>query len=359
MLFLKRPLVYGSLISKKQFGGYQLRTWMSVAGIERSHRALIFPGQGSQFVGMGKDLYDRFPETTKQVYDEVDEALNMPLRSMIFNGDQETLTLTENAQPAILTTSIATLRVLEKEYGFDLQKACAYTLGHSLGEYTALVASSSLSLRDGVKLVRLRGQAMAQAVENEHNTGMLALVARKGKLDEITHEIKKVQGRLPPGEVVDIGNINSSTQIVLSGTTMAMKEVADQLKQQRLIAKSMALPVSGPFHSSLVKSAADVMADAFKTITFKQPTVQVISNVTGKPYSSPDDIPASLIKHITSTVQWQQCINYCKNQDVGDFVCFGPGKILTNMLNKDYPNDSIRSLDSIHDILNYVDEFKN
>ncbi|CAO3600898.1 unnamed protein product [Absidia cylindrospora] len=309
---------------------------------------------------MGKDLYDPFPEITQKVYDEVDEALQISSRSLIFDGDQETLTSTENAQPAILTTSIATLRVLEKEYGFELEKACAYVLGHSLGEYTALVASGSLSLMDAVKLVRLRGQAMTQAVMNQQRTGMMALVGRKGKLDEITEALKQLQdGGLSAGEVVEIGNINSSTQIVLSGTLNGLDEAAKYLKGKRMIAKAMLLPVSGPFHSSLVKQAADVMADAFKTITFKQPTVQVISNVTGKPYTSVDDIPSSLVKHITTAVQWQQSINYCKNQDVGDFVCFGPGKVLTNMLSKDHPTDTIRPLDSIDDILDYVEEFKN
>ncbi|KAI8096421.1 acyl transferase/acyl hydrolase/lysophospholipase [Halteromyces radiatus] len=337
----------------------QKRNWMSVAGIERSHRALLFPGQGSQVVGMGKDLWDRYPRIVKRVFDQVDDALNMPLRSLIFDGDQNTLTLTENAQPAILTTSIAILRILQEEYGFDLQKACAYVLGHSLGEYTALVASESLSLTDAVRLVRLRGLAMTQAVQDRQPTGMTVLVTRKGKLDEIMDSIQTVQKRLSTNEVAEIGNINSSTQIVISGTEIGLKEAVEYLKSKRMIVKSMPLPVSGPFHSSLVSDAAVVMSNALKTVSFKQPIVKVISNVTGKPYTSVEEIPLSLTKHITSTVQWHPSIHYLKTQDVSDFVSFGPGKVLANMLNKDYPSDTIRSLDSIDDILNYVQEFSD
>ncbi|KAI9305334.1 acyl transferase/acyl hydrolase/lysophospholipase [Cunninghamella echinulata] len=295
---------------------------------------------------MGKDLFDQYPNSAKEVFDEVDEALGVSLQKIIFEGDQKTLTLTENAQPAILATSIATLRVLQKEYGFDINKACEYVLGHSLGEYTALVASESLPLSDAVKLVQLRGKAMSQAIQDRSNnkgkTGMLALVGRNGKLEDIEASIQLLQKELPANEVVEIANINSTTQIVLSGTENGLNAASNYLKEKRMIARAIPLEVSAPFHSSLVKSAENTMKEAFEKVTFKQPRVHVISNVTARPYKTIEEIPTTLIRQITSTVQWQQSIHFCKTQDVSDFVCFGPGTVLSGLLKKDYPADIIR-----------------
>ncbi|KAI9488971.1 hypothetical protein BDB00DRAFT_884673 [Zychaea mexicana] len=310
------------------------RAWMSIAGIEKSHRAILFPGQGSQFVGMGQDLYHLYPRSAKLVFDEADEALGNGLRSLIFEGEQEKLKRTENAQPAILTTSIAMLRVLEVEFGFDISKACNYALGHSLGEYTALVATGALSLTDAVRLVRLRGERMTQAVaDRQGQTAMSALVVRKAKLSDLEQAIKEINDGLPGNEL--------SFQVVISGTSKGVDEASRTLQSQRLAARAVDLPVSAPFHCSLMKEAADAMEEAFKSVTFKKPCVDVISNVTAKPYTNVEEIPKLLVEQVTSTVEWQRSISYCKGQDIEQFISFGPGKVLANLIKKEYPLDRI------------------
>ncbi|KAI8973250.1 UV-endonuclease UvdE-domain-containing protein [Mycotypha africana] len=332
------------------------RTWMSTAGIERSHRSILFPGQGSQYVGMGQDLYNLYPRSAKLVFDEADEALGYGLRAIIFEGQQEQLKLTENAQPAILTTSIAMLRVLETEFGFDITKACNYAMGHSLGEYTALVATKSMSLSDAVRLVRLRGKAMTKAVaDKEGKTAMSALVVRKGKLDELIktiEEIKKTE--LPQKELVSIANINSSFQVVISGTSQGVDQASRILQQKKLAARAVDLPVSAPFHCDLMKEAADVMKDALQKISIGLPCVKVVSNVTAKPYIDAEEIRKRLFEQVVAPVEWERSIKYCKRQDVDDFLCFGPGKVLANLLKKEYPLDRIRTITSADDILQFL-----
>ncbi|RIB08218.1 acyl transferase/acyl hydrolase/lysophospholipase [Gigaspora rosea] len=193
----------------------QIRTAISRSGFEKTQCAILFPGQGAQYIGMGKDLYSNYP-LARQVFEEADDALGSSLTKLVFEGHQKDLTQTQNAQPAILTTSIATLRVLESEYGFDVSSACTYALGHSLGEYTALVATQSLSLRDAVKLVRLRGEAMADTVSQLGvRTAMAALIVREENLDKLETSIDEICSTLPEGELVELANINSVCLIIV------------------------------------------------------------------------------------------------------------------------------------------------
>ncbi|CAG8555811.1 1227_t:CDS:2, partial [Paraglomus occultum] len=357
--------------------------FQSTAGIEKSHCAIVFPGQGAQYVGMGKDLYATFA-SAREVFDEADDALGGGLKKLAFEGQQEKLKLTENAQPAILTTSVAILRVLEslikEEFGFDIGSACSYALGHSLGEYSALVATKSLSLYDAVKLVRLRGESISKAVaQHKVSTAISALVVSGNNLDKLEESMEEIRANLPDGELVELANINSvcillaannyvltmkiltvsliqSFQVVISGTTRGVDDASRILQSKQIAARAVDLPVSAPFHCVLMQPAADLMVDALTETKFKQPIVPIISNVTAKPITSIAEIPSLLVRQITATVQWQKSIKYCKERDIDSFIAFGPGKVLANLLRKEYPMDLVRSMANAEDIMSHASE---
>ncbi|CAG8617726.1 491_t:CDS:2, partial [Acaulospora colombiana] len=290
---------------------------------------------------MGKDLYLNYP-SARHVFEEADETLGLNLSKLIFDGQQKDLMMTENAQPAILATSIATFKVLESEYGFDIATSCSYALGHSLGEYSALVVTKALSLYDAFKLVRRRGEAMASTVASLGvKTAMAALIVREENLPKLRGAIEEVCSTLPDGEFVELANLNSSFQAVISGTSQAVDQASRVLQSKRLAARAVDLPVSAPFHCKLMQPAAAHMQEALKGVKFEKPIIDVITNVTASPIQSADDIPSLLVRQVTSTVQWQRSIKYCRQAGINNFILLGPARVLANLLKKDFPHDYI------------------
>ncbi|KAF9907276.1 hypothetical protein EC991_011177 [Linnemannia zychae] len=320
---------------------------------------------------MGRDLYEAYP-IARQTIDEADDILlAMPptlplqrgqkqerekrsLKRVMFEGPQEELTRTENAQAAILTTSIALLRVLETEKGLDLKESCQFALGHSLGEYSALVATRALSLADAVRLVRIRGEAMTRAVTDKKGmTAMSALVVRASKLDDLVKAMHDIQTELSSsGEVAEIANINSSFQVVISGTVKGVDHASRSLQFRKIAARAVDLPVSAPFHCSLMEPAAKVMEAALSDIQFRTPIIPIVSNVQAQPIKSSNEISGLLVQQVTDTVQWRQSLVNLHSQqhDISDYICIGPGKVICNLLRKEYPLDTIRSVSTVEDV---------
>jgi len=286
--------------------------------------ALLFPGQGSQSVGMGRASYDAYPEA-RAVFNEADDALNFALSDIIFNGPDDTLKLTEHTQPAILTVSVAILRVLEPELAAR-NLSIAYAAGHSLGEYSAHVAAHSFSFADAVRTVRARGQFMQSAVP----AGQGAMAAILGlNLPDIEATCAAVSAELAP-EVVTTANLNSPDQTVISGSAAAVARAADLCKE--LGAKrAVMLPVSGPFHSPLMMPAQHQLEHQLQSVTFNQARFPVVSNVDAQFHLHPDELRDTLIRQVTGTVRWVECINQLKLRNVTHYIEVGPGKVLTGL----------------------------
>lgn len=286
--------------------------------------AFVFPGQGAQTIGMGKALADAYP-AAKAVFDEVDAALGESLSSLIWEGDIETLTLTQNAQPALMATSMAAMRALEAE-GVSIGKA-AFAAGHSLGEYSALAASGAISLADTARLLRTRGQAMQSAVP----VGVGAMAALLG-LDFAT--VKDVAAEAAAeGEVVQAANDNDPTQVVVSGHKAAVERAAE-IAKGRGAKRAVMLPVSAPFHCALMQPAADVMAEALAGVEIKSPAVPLIANVRADEVTSPDEIRALLVEQVTGSVRWRESVQAMAAKGVTEFWEIGAGKALSGMIRK-------------------------
>ncbi|MCA2009234.1 ACP S-malonyltransferase [Tritonibacter mobilis] len=286
--------------------------------------AFVFPGQGAQTIGMGKALADAYP-AAKAVFDEVDAALGESLSSLIWEGDIETLTLTQNAQPALMTTSMAAMRALEAE-GISIEKA-AFVAGHSLGEYSALAASGALSLADTARLLRTRGQAMQSAVP----VGVGAMAALLG-LDFET--VKAVAAEAAAeGEVVQAANDNDPTQVVVSGHKAAVERAAEIAKEKGA-KRAVMLPVSAPFHCALMQPAADVMAEALAGVEIKVPAVPLIANVRADAVTDPDTIRQLLVEQVTGSVRWRESVEAMAAKGVTEFWEIGAGKALSGMIRK-------------------------
>jgi [acyl-carrier-protein] S-malonyltransferase len=284
--------------------------------------AFIFPGQGSQAVGMGRDLAARYP-VAKAVFDEVDAALGQNLSTILFEGPLETLTLTENAQPALMAVSVAVMRVLEAEHGVRLGGNIKFVAGHSLGEYSALAAAGSFSLGDAARLLRLRGQAMQKAVP----VGVGAMAALLGVGIDVA---RVVAAEAAQGDVCDVANDNDPTQVVLSGHKTAIDRVGE-IGKKHGVRRAMPLPVSAPFHCALMKPAADAMAAALAAVTVQAPKVPVMANVTASPLSDPTEIKRRLVEQVTGTVRWRECMLAMAAAGVTDFYEIGSGKVLSGL----------------------------
>ncbi len=287
--------------------------------------ALLFPGQGSQTVGMGKELAERFA-AAREVFEEVDSALGQKLSELMFNGPQETLTLTENAQPAIMAASIAALRVLQKETGFEVAKEAAFVAGHSLGEYSALCAAGSISLSDTAKLLRLRGRAMQAAVPPGQGAMAVLLGADITQAADIA---KEAAG----SDVCSVANDNAPGQVVISGSKAAIDRAIDIAKAKG-IKRAMLLDVSAPFHCSLMKPAAAAMKEALALAKILAPCVPVVANVTAKKQSDPETIRRLLVEQVTGVVRWRESMHYLKAQGVARVIEIGSGKVLSGLIKR-------------------------
>ena len=287
--------------------------------------AFTFPGQGSQAVGMGKALAEAFP-AARAVFEEVDAALGERLTAIIWDGPGDTLQLTENAQPALMAVSLATLRVLETEAGFSVGRDAAFVAGHSLGEYSALAAAGSLSISDAARLLRARGLAMQKAVP----VGAGAMAALLG----LDYEgAVAVANEAAQGQVCQAANDNGGGQVVVSGDKAAV-ERALEIAKTRGAKRAMLLPVSAPFHCALMQSAADVMAKALADVTIKEPASPLVSNVLAAPISDPGEIRRRLVEQVTGTVHWRESVAYMASQGVVRFFEIGAGKVLSGLVKR-------------------------
>src|SRR5579885_1619159 len=287
--------------------------------------AVVFPGQGSQAVGMGKTLAGNFA-AARAVFDEVDGALGSKLSAIIFEGPAETLTLTENAQPALMAASLAVMRVLETEAGLDLARDAKFVAGHSLGEYSALAAAGAFTIADAARLLRTRGQAMQKAVP----VGVGAMAALLGLEFEAA---VAVAAEAAQGQVCQAANDNGGGQVVVSGDKAAVDR-AVEIAKTKGAKRAMLLPVSAPFHCKLMQPAADVMAKALAEVTINKPAAPLVSNVLAAPVSDPDEIRRRLVEQVTGTVRWRESVAYMAAQGVTRFFEIGAGKVLSGLVKR-------------------------
>lgn len=285
-------------------------------------RAFVFPGQGSQSVGMGKELYDAFP-AAREVFQEIDDALGQKLSALMFGGPDDELTLTENAQPALMAVSMAVMSVLRAEGKIDLAKVATFVAGHSLGEYSALAAAGAFSLSDTARLLKTRGQAMQQAVP----VGVGAMAALLGlDLDGATAVVEEARGK----DVLATANDNAPGQVVISGSREAVERAVEVAKAKGA-KRAMMLQVSAPFHCPLMAPAAEVMADALAEVTVRPPLVPLIANVTAAPVEDPVEIRRLLVDQVTGMVRWRECCMTMKDKGIETLVEVGSGKVLTGL----------------------------
>jgi [acyl-carrier-protein] S-malonyltransferase len=289
--------------------------------------AFVFPGQGSQSVGMGKALAGAFA-AARDVFAEVDAALHENLSTLMFEGPEAELTLTANAQPALMAVSLAVVRVLEAETDFDLAKDAAFVAGHSLGEYSALAAAGAFSIADAARLLRQRGTAMQQAVPVGAG-GMAALIG----LDLEGAQVIADEAQRQSGEVCAVANDNGGGQVVISGAKAAI-DAAIEIAKTKGVRRAVPLAVSAPFHCPLMQPAADAMAAALAEVAITPPKVPLVANVLAAPISAPQDIRRRLVEQVTGTVRWRESVAYMAEHGVARFIELGSGKVLSGLLKR-------------------------
>jgi len=310
--------------------------------------ALLFPGQGSQIVGMGSEFFNGF-DLVKKLYEKADDVLNFPISKIILEGPEDKLQLTKNTQPAILTVSYSIFKVLKEEFSFDFTSFKNFA-GHSLGEYSALVCSESLAFEDALYLLHERGKAMQEAVP----VGKGSMIAILGMEIEKINELLK--SRNVDNKVCEVANDNAIGQVIVSGDKNSIDLLQKDLKEQKI--KSILLKVSAPFHCSLMKPAANKMKEKIDITKFKNPLFKIVNNVTAKSETSSEKIKKLLVDQISSTVKWRESIINMHEAGVKNFIEIGPGKVLTGMVKRTIKDVNCFSINSIADIKNLINEFK-
>jgi len=326
-------------LREASIGTADVRKPQQLGGPQMS-RAFIFPGQGAQAIGMGQALAEAYP-AARAVFEEVDEALGAKLSTLIWEGEAETLTLTENAQPALMATSLAAMRALEAE-GIDVS-AASFVAGHSLGEYSALTAAGALSVADAARLLRTRGRAMQQAVP----VGEGAMAALLG-LELATAQAVAAEAA-QGGGVCAAANDNDPAQVVISGSKDAV-ERAIEIAKDKGAKRAVMLPVSAPFHCELMAPAADAMAEALAAVEIASPRVPLVANVRASAVTDPAEIRALLVEQVTGSVRWRESVEYMVAQGVSDFWEIGAGKALTGMVRRIHRPAGVQTVGTPEDV---------
>jgi len=308
-------------------------------------KAILFPGQGSQIVGMGSEFYNNF-SIVKNFFDEADEKLNFKISKIILEGPENDLKLTQNTQPAILLVSYSIFTVLRNEFNFSMEKI-KYFAGHSLGEYSALLCANALSFQDSLHLLFERGKFMQEAVPIGKG-GMIAILG--SDIEEINNYISHIKFK----GVCEIANDNAQGQVIVSGNMECIEELQSILKENKI--KNIILPVSAPFHCSLMNPAAIKMKEKINAVKFKKPDFEIVSNVTALPLNNPEDIKKFLVQQIYSKVRWRESITFMGEKKIEDFIEIGPGKILKGLVKRILPNSKVFNINSIDDIKNLKNE---